>query len=81
MKYLFLLISTILLFSCTNEFRDRVMMRHIERMYEEGKLEEAKLSVDSLLSKSPENEMAWASNSWYKDGWMNSIMGGIGFRF
>lgn len=28
-----------------------------------------------------EYEIAWASNSWYKDGWMNSAMGGIGFRF
>jgi hypothetical protein len=28
-----------------------------------------------------EYEIAYASNSWYKDGWMNSAMGGIGFRF
>jgi len=28
-----------------------------------------------------EYEIAWASNGWYVDGWMNSIMGGIGFRF
>jgi hypothetical protein len=28
-----------------------------------------------------EYEIAWASNSWYKDGWMNSAMGGLGFRF
>jgi hypothetical protein len=28
-----------------------------------------------------EYEIAWASNSWYKDGWMNSAMGGIGFKF
>jgi hypothetical protein len=28
-----------------------------------------------------EYEIAWASNSWYKDGWMNTAMGGIGFKF
>jgi hypothetical protein len=28
-----------------------------------------------------EYEIAWASNSSYKDGWMNSAMGGIGFKF
>jgi hypothetical protein len=28
-----------------------------------------------------EYELAWASNSWYKDGLMNTAMGGIGFRF
>jgi len=28
-----------------------------------------------------EYEIAWASNNWYKDGWMNSAMGGIGFKF
>ncbi len=28
-----------------------------------------------------EYEIAWASNSWYSDGWMNTAMGGIGFRF
>jgi hypothetical protein len=28
-----------------------------------------------------EYEIAWASNSWYNDGWINSAMGGIGFRF
>jgi hypothetical protein len=28
-----------------------------------------------------EYEIAWASNSFYKDGWMNSAMGGLGFKF
>jgi hypothetical protein len=28
-----------------------------------------------------EYEIAWASNSWYKDGWMNTASGGLGFRF
>jgi hypothetical protein len=28
-----------------------------------------------------EYEIAWASNNFYKDGWINSAMGGIGFRF
>jgi hypothetical protein len=28
-----------------------------------------------------EYEIAWASNSFYKDGWMNTAMGGIGIRF
>jgi hypothetical protein len=28
-----------------------------------------------------EYEIAWASNSWYKDGWMNTASGGIGFKF
>jgi hypothetical protein len=28
-----------------------------------------------------EYEIAWASNNWYKDGWMNTAMVGIGFKF
>jgi hypothetical protein len=28
-----------------------------------------------------EYEIAWASNGYYKDGWINSAMGGIGFKF
>jgi len=28
-----------------------------------------------------EYEIAWASNSFYKDGWMNAAMIGIGFKF
>ena len=28
-----------------------------------------------------EYEIAWASNSFYKDGWMNTAGGGIGFKF
>ncbi len=28
-----------------------------------------------------EYEIAWASNSFYKDGWMNSAMGGVGIKF
>ena len=28
-----------------------------------------------------EYEIAWASNNWYRDGWINSIMGGFGFKF
>jgi len=26
-------------------------------------------------------ELAWVSNYYYRDGWLNSAMGGIGFRF
>jgi len=59
MRNLFLLVSTILLFSCTNEFRDRVMIKHVDRLYKQGKFEKAKLSVDSLISKNPKHEMAW----------------------
>ena len=28
-----------------------------------------------------EYEIAYASNSWYKDGWINTAMGGIGIKF
>jgi hypothetical protein len=28
-----------------------------------------------------EYEIAWASNNWYKDGWMNTAMAGIGYKF
>jgi hypothetical protein len=28
-----------------------------------------------------EYEIAWASNSWYNDGWVNTAMAGIGYRF
>jgi hypothetical protein len=28
-----------------------------------------------------EYEIAWASNAWYQDGWINTAMGGIGIRF
>jgi hypothetical protein len=28
-----------------------------------------------------EYEIAWVSNSWYNDGWINTAGGGIGFKF
>ena len=28
-----------------------------------------------------EYEIAWASNSWYRDGWISTVGGGIGFKF
>ena len=28
-----------------------------------------------------EYEIAWASNSYYRDGWISTAGGGIGFRF
>ena len=28
-----------------------------------------------------EYEIAWASNSWYRDGWISTISGGIGYKF
>lgn len=28
-----------------------------------------------------EYEIAWVSNNWYKDGWLNTAGGGIGFKF
>jgi len=37
--------------------------------------------IKANLFINAEYEIAWASNSFYKDGWMNSVMGGIGFRF
>ena len=37
--------------------------------------------INEKIFINAEYEIAWASNSWYKDGWMNSAMGGIGFRF
>jgi len=40
-----------------------------------------KLLLGEKLFIHAEYEIAWASNSWYKDGWMNTAMGGIGIRF
>ncbi|MFN8255901.1 MAG: outer membrane beta-barrel protein [Bacteroidales bacterium] len=40
-----------------------------------------KLFLGEKLFLSAEYEIAWASNSWYSDGWMNSALGGIGIRF
>jgi len=39
------------------------------------------LFLSEKLFINAEYEIAWASNSWYNDGWINSAMGGIGFRF
>jgi hypothetical protein len=36
--------------------------------------------IDNIFINA-EYEIAWASNNWYKDGWMNTAMGGIGFKF
>lgn len=30
---------------------------------------------------SAEYEIAWASNSWYRDGWISTFSGGIGYKF
>jgi len=37
--------------------------------------------VSDKIFINAEYEIAWMSNSYYKDGWLNSAMGGIGFRF
>jgi hypothetical protein len=39
------------------------------------------LFIKSNIFINAEYEIAWASNSWYKDGWMNTASGGIGFKF
>jgi len=39
------------------------------------------LFIKSNVFINAEYEIAWASNSWYKDGWMNTASGGIGFKF
>jgi hypothetical protein len=39
------------------------------------------LFIKSNIFINAEYEIAWASNNWYKDGWMNTAMGGIGFKF
>lgn len=37
--------------------------------------------ITEKLFINAEYEIAWASNNWYKDGWMNTAGGGIGFKF
>jgi hypothetical protein len=39
------------------------------------------LFLKSNIFINAEYEIAWASNSCYKDGWMNTAGGGIGFKF
>jgi hypothetical protein len=39
------------------------------------------LFIKSNIFINAEYEIAWASNGWYKDGWMNTAMGGLGFKF
>ncbi|MCU0363399.1 MAG: hypothetical protein MUE32_08580, partial [Bacteroidales bacterium] len=39
------------------------------------------LFLKSNIFINAEYEIAWASNSWYKDGWMNTASGGLGFKF
>lgn len=38
-------------------------------------------SLSENVFISVEYEIAWLSNGYYKDGWVNSINGGIGFKF
>ncbi|MFN8255906.1 MAG: outer membrane beta-barrel protein [Bacteroidales bacterium] len=40
-----------------------------------------KLILGDKLFIHAEYEIAWASNAWYGDGWINSAMGGIGIQF
>lgn len=37
--------------------------------------------LNEKIFLSAEYEIAWLSNGYYKDGWVNSINGGIGFKF
>lgn len=39
------------------------------------------ININPKVFLNAEYEIAWLSNSFYKDGWMNSAMGGIGMRF
>ncbi|MBZ5856964.1 outer membrane beta-barrel protein [Flavihumibacter profundi] len=39
------------------------------------------LFISEKIFVNGEYEIAWASNSWYRDGWISSAMGGIGVRF
>jgi hypothetical protein len=39
------------------------------------------LFIKSNIFINAEYEIAWASNGWYKDGWINTASGGIGFKF
>lgn len=38
-------------------------------------------NINEKIFINAEYEIAWLSNSYYKDGWMNTAMGGIGIRF
>jgi hypothetical protein len=39
------------------------------------------LFLSEKLFINAEYEIAWASNNWYSDGWINTAGGGIGFKF
>jgi hypothetical protein len=38
-------------------------------------------NINEIFFINAEYELAWVSNYYYRDGWLNSAMGGIGFRF
>jgi hypothetical protein len=40
-----------------------------------------RIDVSEKLFINAEYEIAWVSNSFYKDGWLNNAMAGIGFKF
>lgn len=40
-----------------------------------------RIDLSEKLFFNAEYEIAWVSNSFYKDGWLNNAMAGIGFRF
>jgi tetratricopeptide (TPR) repeat protein len=80
MKNLFLLLTVVLLFSCSDEFRNRVMIRHIDKLFEEGKYEKAKLSIDSLLSKNPKHELAWTLKGHIEEKLDNDSMAEIAYE-
>ena len=39
------------------------------------------INISELVLMNLEYEWAYLSNSWYRDGFMNSVMLGIGFKF
>lgn len=58
-KYLFVIFVAIVSVSCSTEVRDRILLRNIDNLFHEGKLDEAKLTIDSFISHRADNEMAW----------------------
>lgn len=72
--------ALLFLANCSGEVRDKMIIRHIDKLFQEGRYGEAQASVDSFISRNPNYEMAWTLKGHIEESLDNDSVAEIAYE-
>ena len=79
-KNIIFLAIAILLFSCSTEVRNNLIIKQIDKLFQEERYREAKMSVDSFINLNPNHEMAWTLKGHIEESLDNDSVASVAYE-